>query len=223
MTGQGLLLDLEVVEYLQALDMQHLMVERRSRNEIPDVLILLEHPHVYTVGKRVTDPISAEVGGVPVYSVERGGQWTYHGPGQLVGYPIISLEGRGRDIRRYLRSLEQVLIDAMGKFGIVAERHEGHTGVWVGDRKIASIGVAVRGWVTFHGFALNVNTDLDYFNRINPCGLPGEAITSMAELIGHEVSMAEVRKSVKRYFEQIFELTLEPVALEALALPRLAL
>ncbi len=221
--SQGLLLYLGVVEYLQALDIQHLMAERRSRNEIPDVLILLEHPHVYTVGKREANPIPAEVSGVPVYSVERGGQWTYHGPGQLVGYPIISLEERGRDIRGYLRNLEQILIEAMGDFGVAAERHEGHTGVWVGDRKLASIGVAVRGWVTFHGFALNVNTDLDYFNRINPCGLPGQALTSMAQLLGREASMREVRKSVKRYFERVFELTLEPAAPETLAIPRLAL
>ncbi len=221
--SQCLLLDLGVVEYLQALDMQRAMVERRSRNEIPDTLILLEHPHVYTVGKREANPIPADVSGVPVYAVERGGQWTYHGPGQLVGYPIISLEDRGRDIRNYLRSLEQLLIEVIRGFGIEAERHEGHTGVWVGEKKIASIGVAVRGWVAFHGFALNVNTELDYFNRINPCGLPGEAIISMAQLLGHEVPMTEVRKSVKRCFEQVFEITLEPVAPEVLALPRLAL
>ncbi len=179
------------VDYAAALELQSALVAARMRDEIADTLLLLEHPHVYTLGRGaderfLTNPPSD----VPIYRVSRGGEVTYHGPGQLVGYPILKLEGPDRDVIRYLRKLEQILINAFARYGIAARRREKLTGVWVGDEKIASIGVGLRRWVTLHGFAINVATDLSFFERIVPCGIGGCRMTSIAALGYPDISLA---------------------------------
>ena len=169
------------MEYRDALAWQERLVARRLEGG-PDVLVLLEHPAVYTLG-RGADPrhlAAAADGAVPVVRAHRGGEVTYHGPGQLVGYPILGLRDHRPDVRWYLRTLEEILIAALGDLGIAARRREGLTGVWVGEGKIASIGVALRRWVSWHGFALNVGPDLRGFDPITPCGLSGVRMTSVA-------------------------------------------
>ncbi len=159
--------------------------------------------------------IPPQIDGVPVIRVERGGQWTYHGLGQIVGYPILDLNERERDIHRFLRNIEQTLILTIGEFGIAGGRGE-QTGVWVGSKKIASIGAAIRNWVSFHGFALNVNTDLSYFYKINPCGFSGSTMTSMKALLGRELKLREVKEQVRRRFEEIFHLDLDEASVDTL-------
>ena len=180
---------LGTVPYPGALALQDALVNARRYDQIGDTLLLLEHPHVFTLGRGADERFlinpPAEV---PIYRVSRGGEVTYHGPGQLVGYPILKLEGRDRDIHRYLRALEQVIIEALGELGIAAERRIGLTGVWIGLHKIASIGVGIRRWVTFHGFAVNVGPALQYFDTIVPCGIEGCRMTSIAELLGSSFS-----------------------------------
>jgi len=210
MTTITKVLDLPDSDYKTVWDLQLQLAAKRSAGQISDTLVLVEHPHVFTLGRGVQDTPPAAIQGVPVYRVERGGLWTYHGPGQLIGYPILNLAERGRDIRGYLRDLERTIILTVGSFGIAAERREGHTGVWVGPKKLASIGVAVRNWTTFHGFALNVNTDLSYFDMIEPCGLPRATLTSMQKLLGREVPMDDVKGEFALMFEGIFETRLEP-------------
>jgi lipoate-protein ligase B len=188
------------VGYREALDLQFSYIDRRAERRIPDTLLLLTHPHVYTLGRAgdeanllvPKDSLAGE--GIPVERVGRGGDVTYHGPGQLVGYPICLMERP--DVHRFVRSIESALIDALDGFGIAGCRIDGLTGVWVGERKIASIGVGIRKWVTYHGFALNVTTDLSYFRRIHLCGLKGREATSMAEVRGGAPSMGEVREAV---------------------------
>jgi len=168
-----------VVPYAEALAWQRSLAQARIEGRLPhDVLLLLEHPAVVTLGRNSREAhLRGE--GVAVFEVERGGDVTYHGPGQLVGYPILDLTGYRQDLHWYLRTLEQALIDALTELGIPAERHAGYTGVWTTGRKIASIGVHVKQWVTWHGFALNVTTDLSAFDRIVPCGIPGVVMTSL--------------------------------------------
>jgi lipoyl(octanoyl) transferase len=188
------------VEYRRALDLQLSRVDRRARGETPDTLLLLTHPHVYTFGRTgkqanllVSEKDLVEAG-ISVERVARGGDVTYHGPGQLVGYPIVLLARP--DVHRFVRSLESALIEALAVFGVPSRRIEGLTGVWVGEKKIASIGVGVKRWITYHGFALNVTTDLSYFGRIHLCGLKGREATSLAEVTGKAVPMDEVRDRV---------------------------
>lgn len=188
------------MEYRKALDYQMRCVERRASGEIPDTLILLTHPHVYTIGRIGSDanllvsPESLLDEGIAVERVSRGGDITYHGPGQLVGYPIVLLARP--DVHRFVRSVEGALIDALSGFGIEGRRIEGLTGVWVGNKKIASIGIGVRRWITYHGFALNVDPDLSYFRRINLCGLSGREATSVAEVTGRGLPMEAIREAV---------------------------
>lgn len=188
------------VEYGRALDLQLSYLERRAGERIPDTLLLLTHPHVYTFG-RAGNPanllIPAEVlarEGISVERVGRGGDVTYHGPGQLVGYPIVLLARP--DVHRFVRSIEAALIEALARFDVEAVRIDGLTGVWVGERKIASIGVGVKRWVTYHGFALNVSPDLSYFDRIHLCGLPGRKATSIREETGVDVPFEQIRGTV---------------------------
>ena len=197
---------LGVVDYTAAFQLQNALVAARIRDEIGDTLLLLEHPHVYTLGRGadasyVTNPPD----GVPIHRVSRGGQVTYHGPGQLVGYPIVKLEGVKRDVSRYLRKLEGALIEALRAFDIDGARREGMTGVWAGPRKIASIGVGIRRWVTLHGFALNVVTDLSYFDAIVPCGIEGCRMTSIAELGNPHVTVTELTDVLTDAFVETFE------------------
>jgi lipoate-protein ligase B len=211
-----LLVDLQTREYNETWQLQHKLVELRARARLPDILLLVEHPHVITMGKSAK-PENILSKTVPIFEVERGGDVTYHGYGQLVGYPILDLSSRGRDIRDYLRKLERMLIETLAHFGITARRVEGRTGVWVGQRKIASIGVAVRSWITFHGFALNVSTDLSYFATINPCGYDSAIMTSMTEQLGRQVSISEVKGPLTRIFESVFDTRLETTSEEKLA------
>ncbi len=176
---------LGVVSYDEACELQAELHERRARHEIPDTLVLLEHPHVFTIGRRgsasdvLWDASTLRARGIEVVETDRGGQVTYHGPGQLVGYPIIDL-GPGADLVAYVRRLEEVLIRTLAHFGLEAGRDPGNTGVWVNDAKIAAIGVRVTRSVTKHGFALNVSPDLEYFAGIVPCGIFDRGVTSMA-------------------------------------------
>ena len=184
------ILSLGTVPYHDALALQHRLVAARRAGEIPDTLVLLEHPPVLTVGRaggddNVTAAPDVLAGmGVEVVHVERGGNITYHGPGQIVGYLICDLTARDRDLHRFLRDLEELMIRAVARFGVTATRVTGKTGIWVGPEKLASIGVAVRSWVTYHGFALNVRTDLRHFGLIVPCGLQNVRMCSLASLAG---------------------------------------
>ena len=183
------------IAYGPALELQATLVEQRRRGEIPDTLLLLEHPHVITLGSsgragHVLMP-AAELArrGIALHQAGRGGDVTYHGPGQLVGYPILDLKPDRRDLHHYLRSLEAVLIRALGAFGLHGERDERATGAWVGGAKVAAIGIRVSsGWITSHGFALNADTDLSCFDAIVPCGLPGRPVTSLSRLLDRRVT-----------------------------------
>ena len=215
MTTQTNLLDLGLRDYSEVLELQRKLVDLRAKKLTADTLILVEHPHVFTVGKAVSGEIPDQVDGVPVYRIERGGQWTYHGPGQLVGYPILDLNERQRNIHKFLRNIEETLILTVGKFGIKGGRGE-QTGVWVGRKKIASIGAAIRNWISFHGFALNVNTDLNYFHKISPCGFHGSTMTSMNVQLGHEVNFSEVKEQLLDEFGKVFDIDLTKVGTEDL-------
>lgn len=196
---------LGTVEYRAALELQDALVQARQEERIGDVLLMLEHPHVYTLGRGANERfLLAPPRDVPVYRVSRGGQVTYHGPGQLVGYPILKLEGPARDVNRYLRSLEQALIDALAQCEITAGRRDKLTGVWVGTRKIASLGVGIRRWTTLHGFALNVATDLRYFDAIVPCGIEGCVTTSIAAEGRSDVSVDSFADIMQERFAAVF-------------------
>ena len=196
---------LGLVPYEEAWALQNRLADGRRAGIVPDTLILLEHPHTYTIGRRGTRDhvyLSEEEltrRGITCLEVDRGGDVTYHGPGQLVGYPILDL-GPQPDVGRYLRNLEGCLIDVLADFGIVAGRLEGYTGVWLGDRKIAAIGVKVSQGVTTHGFALNVSTDLSLFTHILACGIPDKGVTSMAVELGTVPAMSDVEDAVVAHF-----------------------
>jgi lipoyl(octanoyl) transferase len=178
---------LGTVPYPAALALQDALVNARRYDQIGDTLLFLEHPHVFTLGRGADERFLINPPPkVPIHRVSRGGQVTYHGPGQLIGYPILKLEGRDRDVHRYLRALEQSIIDALLEIGVEAGRRERLTGVWIGPRKIASIGVGIRRWVTFHGLAVNVDPALSYFDTIVPCGIEGCEMTSVANLLGSQ-------------------------------------
>lgn len=197
-------LDLGLVEYSQAWEMQKELVDQRAANKAPDSLILLEHPTVVTCGRKVKLPPDLEI---PVFEIERGGDLTLHAPGQLVGYPILYLSAENRDLHEYMRRLEEVLIRSLADFGLEADRRSGFTGVWIGSRKIASIGVACRKWVSYHGFALNVSTDLSLFQQIRPCGLDPTVMTSLEEELGSPTSMRAVKESLIGRFSEEFSAT----------------
>jgi lipoyl(octanoyl) transferase len=190
--------------------LQRELVGARQRDEIPDTLILVEHPHVITLGRGAHDENLVNVGDLPTFAIERGGDVTYHGPGQLVGYPILLLRLDERDLHVYLRNLEETLIRTLADFGIAAGRNPGWTGAWTeptdgaAPRKLASIGVAVKRWVTLHGFALNVSTDLARFGAINPCGLEASVMASISSVLGRPVEMDAVKRQVQRHFSDVF-------------------
>ncbi|HEX3528171.1 MAG TPA: lipoyl(octanoyl) transferase LipB [Thermoanaerobaculia bacterium] len=201
------------VPYRQALERQHAIRDAVKKGEGLEHLLLLEHPHVYTLGRNATaadilaGPDWLAARGVEVADCDRGGQVTYHGPGQLVGYPIVNLSPDRRDVRRYVRDLQEVLIRTLADYGVTAERRDGQAfiGVWAGDDKIASIGVHLSRWITTHGFALNVTTDLSYFAGIIPCGLKGIGMTSIERLTGKSPDLAEVAAVCAGHFAIIFD------------------
>lgn len=201
------------VAYQPALALQCALVDRvRVRPERRYLLVLEHNPPVITFG-RTADETNLLVSrerlareGIELHAISRGGDVTYHGPGQLVGYPIFHLDPRGRDVRRFLRDLEEVLIRALNRFGIAGTRAEGLTGVWVGGEKIAAIGVAVSRWVTYHGFALNVCPNLSHFDLIVPCGLTGKRVTSLAKILGREVAVNEAIPAVVEEMGSFFGL-----------------
>lgn len=210
--------DLGRTGYGEAFELQRRLVEERKRGAIPDQFLLVEHPHVLTLGRnghRENLLVGADVlraRGVAFYETDRGGDITYHGPGQIVGYPILDLREWKRDVVAYVRGLEQVLIDALAEFGISGGRVQGATGVWVEDRKIAAIGVHLSRWVTSHGFALNVDTDLSYFRLIVPCGLTKPVTSMHAE--GVRAQRPEVAAAIRRHFAERFEVEITETELE---------
>ena len=199
---------LGTVEYLGARTLQDKLVNAVHDGESPDTLLLLEHPHVYTQGRLSRDEhlLASEgelaAAGVPVYETDRGGQITYHGPGQLVGYPVINLREWGGGPLKYVRTLEQIIVEALADFGIAAHTEAGLTGVWTSNGKIAAIGVKISRGVAFHGFAINVNTDLSYYRHIVPCGITDRPVTSMAAEQGEEADPEAVRYSLVHRFGQ---------------------
>jgi lipoyl(octanoyl) transferase len=200
------------VTYEEALALQGRLVEDRRDQRIPDQLLLLEHPHVITAGVRagadrahvLASPAELARRGVAVFETGRGGDVTYHGPGQLVGYPILDLRPDRCDVHRYVRDLEEVMIRTAATFGVAAGRVEGLTGVWVGPDKLGAIGVRISRWITSHGFAFNVSTRLEYFQLIVPCGLSGRGVTSLGRLIGRHPSLGEVADAVAGHFAAVF-------------------
>jgi len=204
---------LGTVPYADGVDLQKRLVEQRKAGAIPDQLLLLEHPPVITLGVKTRDnrthiiatPQMLEVEGVEVVESGRGGDVTYHGPGQLVGYPIIDLRPDRCDVHRYVRDLEEVLIRAVSTFGVVAERMPGLTGVWVGDNKLAAIGVRIARWITSHGFALNVATNLEHFNLIVPCGISDKGVTSLEQLTGQSLTVQSITPAIIDAFAAVFD------------------
>jgi lipoyl(octanoyl) transferase len=203
---------LRVVPYADALALQRSLVEDRRAGRIGDTLLLLQHPDVLTLGVRgdggrahiLAPPEVLAMRGIDVHEAGRGGDVTYHGPGQIVGYPIIDLNPDRRDVHRYMRDLETVLIRTVAEYGIDAGRIGGLTGVWVGDEKVAAIGVRIARWITSHGFALNVTTDLEYFNLIVPCGIADRGVTSLARLLGRTVELGDVQDRILDHFANVF-------------------
>lgn len=199
------------VGYDEGLALQERAVAERIAGEAPDRLFLLEHPHVYTLG-RGADAANVLAGeaelaalGAALYHTGRGGDVTYHGPGQLVGYPVLSLKPDRCDVHRYVRDLEETLIRALRHYGVEGERVEGLTGVWVGGEKVAAIGVRIARWITSHGFALNVTADLSYFGAIVPCGISDKGVTSIERLTGQRPPLEEVARRVADEFGEVFE------------------
>ena len=203
---------LGLLPYADGLALQEELVRQRRAGEVEDTLLLLEHPHVITLGTGshqenvLIGPEERERLGIELFATGRGGDVTYHGPGQLVGYPILDLKPDRCDLHRYLRDVEEVLIRVLGGYGMVGTRRAGMTGVWAGDRKIAAIGVRVSsGWITSHGFALNVSTDLGFFDAIVPCGITEYGVGSISGELGRKVEMREVEDSAIAHFAAVFE------------------
>jgi lipoate-protein ligase B len=210
--------DIPLMDYEEAWALQIALIEGRRLGRIPDVVLLLEHPPVFTLGRRggeahfLVDENYLKSRGIPVFHAERGGEVTHHGPGQLVGYPIVDLRANGWKVVDFVGALEEVMIRTAAHWGIRAERNSLNRGVWVGMDKLGSIGIAVRRGISFHGFALNVNTDLEPFQWVNPCGLQGVQMTSMERLLGDGVSMRAVRDMAKEVIEEVFNVFLQEIS-----------
>ena len=222
MERSGYIIDLGLLDYQKAWDLQHQLWSRRVEEELPDVLLILEHPHVITLGRRgdrshlIASSEVLEEMKIPVFHVERGGNVTYHGPGQMVVYPILNLKEYGYRVVRYVGQLEEVILRVLRDFGIEGRRDPSNRGVWAGEKKIASVGVAIKRRVSLHGIALNYETDLKYFNLINACGLEGKKVTSVAEILGTGISRAQLLERVIFHVKEIFERNWEEKSLEEL-------
>ena len=222
-------LNLDTVAYDEGLELQHRIVEARKAGELDDVLILLEHPPVITLGRQADEtniiaaPEFLDALGIQVRHVERGGDVTYHGPGQLMGYPILNLRNHRKDVGWYIRSLQEVLVGVLAEFGIDAESRSGvKTGVWVGNDKIVAIGARIEEWVSYHGFALYVDPVMSHFDLIVPCGLGDSGVIGMRQLVDNGVDVDVVRRSVARHFGSVFDVGLQEVTLAELGLAELA-
>jgi len=201
------ILDLGLSPFKEVWDLQKELVKKRQNGQIKDTLILAEHEPVYTLGKNANENhiLQNSPRDVKTYQIERGGDVTFHGPGQLVGYPIMDLHNYNKSISCYMRSLEQLIIDTLAEFRVTAERKDGLTGVWVGDEKIAALGVRVTRWITMHGFALNVSPDLTYYSGIIPCGIFEYGVTSMAKQLTDEVAVDSVKQVLIEKFMNQFQ------------------
>lgn len=204
------------VPYAEGLELQRALVEERRDGRIPDTLLLLQHPHVVTIGVKkegrshiLATPERLSSLGVEVFETGRGGDVTYHGPGQLVGYPIVDLNPDRRDVHRYVRDLEEVMIRVCAGYGVTAGRVKGFSGAWVGDTKIGAIGVRISRWITSHGFAFNLTTDVAFFDLIVPCGIADRGVTSLAAQLGREPSMGEVEDRFVEQFAAVFDRTVD--------------
>ncbi len=203
--------DLGLIDYKVAWDLQKEIFNLRLNNEINDTFFLLEHPHTYTLGKvaekenLISNDDQLKELGINVYEIDRGGDITYHGPGQIVGYPIIKLTDWKQDTHEYLRGLEEVIMMTCAEYGISTERNPKYTGVWIGQKKIAAIGIKVSRWITMHGFAFNVNTDLNYFGGIIPCGIRDKEVTSLKKELGTDKDLQEVKEKLVNNFKKVFE------------------
>ena len=200
-------IDLGYMDYQSTWDLQKGYHKKVLNGDTTDTLLLVEHESVYTLGKNANKNhlLQSAPEDAKIFHIERGGDITYHGPGQLVGYPILDLHRYTTSISWYMRRLEQVIIDTLNEYGIKADVKEGLTGVWVGDEKIGAQGVRISRWVTMHGFALNVNTDLDYYSGIIPCGIFEYGVTSMEKIVGEKLNMGKVKKSILKSFHQAFQ------------------
>lgn len=203
---------LGLVPYADGLELQRRLVEERKADRIPDTLLLLQHPHVLTIGVKkdgrshiLASPDRLTSLGVDVFETGRGGDVTYHGPGQLVGYPIVDLNPDRRDVHRYVRDLEEVMIRVCADYGLEAGRVQGFSGAWIGDEKIGAIGVRISRWITSHGFAFNVTTDVDFFNLIVPCGIADKGVTSLESKLGRAPQMRDVEDRFVSHFEAVFD------------------
>jgi lipoyl(octanoyl) transferase len=201
---------LGLVPYADGLELQRRLVEERKADRIPDTLLLLQHPHVLTVGVKkdgrshiLATPDRLTSLGVDVHETGRGGDVTYHGPGQIVGYPIVDLNPDRRDVHRYVRDLEEVMIRVCADYGLAADRVKGFSGAWIGDEKIGAIGVRISRWITSHGFAFNVTTDIEFFDLIVPCGIAGKGVTSLASKLGRAPGIHEVEDRLIDHFAAV--------------------
>jgi len=222
MDRRGYIIDVGLMDYQKAWELQHQLWERRVKDELPDMLLILEHPHVITLGRRgnrshlVASSEVLEEMKIPLFHVERGGDVTYHGPGQIVVYPILDLKKYGYRLIRYIDQLEEVVLCVLKDFGIKGKRDPLNRGVWVDGEKIASVGVAIKRWVSFHGFSLNYETNLKYFELINPCGLEGKKMTSMGKILGERISRDELTQRLSIHFKEIFQRDWEEKRLQEL-------
>lgn len=220
------IIDIDRIGYTEAFDLQKKLVDARGRDEVQDTFILLQHNPVFTANRESTfknilapDAVLAEHG-IEVCRTDRGGDVTYHGPGQITGYIILDLKRHGRDLHAYIRKVEQLLIDTLSRYGIASGRDPKHPGVWVGREKIAAIGIAVKsGWITMHGFALNVQPDMKHYQMIIACGIADKGVTSMSAVLGRQVDIAEVKKRLVDEFARTFETAPKRISLEDLPWP----
>ena len=209
---------LGLVPYADGLALQRTLVDERKADRIPDTLLLLQHPHVVTVGVKkdgrshiIAGPEQLAARGIEVFETGRGGDVTYHGPGQVVGYPIMDLNPDRRDVHKYVRDLEEVMIRVCADYGVTAGRSAGFSGAWIGDAKIGAIGVRISRWVTSHGFAFNVATDIGFFDLIVPCGIAGRGVTSLSQQLGRAVEIGEVENHFIDHFASVFGRTTQAV------------
>ncbi|GAE88214.1 lipoyl(octanoyl) transferase LipB [Acetivibrio straminisolvens] len=199
------------MEYSRALELQKKLLNMRYENAINDTLILLEHSHVYTVGRNgniknlLVDESFLDQRSIKLFKITRGGDITYHGPGQLVGYPIVDLNGYGRSVHRFMSMMENLFIRLLKEeFGILAETDEKYPGIWVNNSKLTAFGFGVKKWITYHGFAFNVNTDMSYFSNIIPCGIKDKGVTSLENILNRRVNFEDIMMMVSDYFKKIF-------------------